>query len=642
MHRFLSVLAVILPVIAAWPLAAAPDVQVAIKAVLLDPELNLKPIPRMRIFIKRSGQDEVIAEIRTSFEGSAAIDLSDGNYVLETPEGVDFGGKNLRWKERFEVSGESLVVELSNDNALSVMAPRKRIVDELTTLFKQLDPAVVTVWSDFGHGTGFVIDSDGLILTNDHVVGKPTYLAVQFDETRKVAAHLLASDSANDIAVIWANLKNVAEVIPLRIAKTVEAEPALVEGERVFTIGSPLSQRKIVTAGVASKIEERAIISDVNINQGSSGGPLFNSAGEVVGVTTFGEQGGAGPGISGIVRIELAEPLIADARKAMRQLQPPSPDFLPVEPHEPYPIEALKAAISGPRFDDRPYYLSAGPYDVAILTPVVTYWMKWKDEVEAASERQKRKRKDQQAAENTFRPLDEMRTWKFYAGEYRAVIQIIAKPKLRETFWSAMGRGLVAGAAAYSGTYATLPPAKLRFATDFYQLRLFCGSREVPPIHPARVAEVVNVQNAIANATDATYAGVYSFPPEAISPSCGAVTLQLYSEKNPAQPQTIVLKQQTVQRVAMDFAAYHTSMPIAQQAVHVTSASSDKSSAVAPGWTEPQVLQLLGEPRFRGKEVGPNNNKVIGYALDAERVLYVFLENGLVTRTSIEAIQKRP
>lgn len=632
MRPMFPVLAAFLISVVTWPLAAAPEVSVTIKAVLLDPELDQKPVPRMRIVIKRSEQEDVIAETRTSFEGTAAVDLPAGIYILETLEGIDFFGKKLRWKEKFEVSGEPITVELSNDNALSMAAPRTRVVDELTTLFKQLDPAVVTVWSDFGHGTGFLIDSRGLILTNDHVVGKPTYLAVQFDETRKVAAHLLASDPANDIAVIWANLGNLTDVTPLRIARSVEGEPAVIEGERVFTIGSPLSQRKIMTTGVASKIEQRAIISDINLNPGNSGGPLFNSAGEVVGITTFAEPGGTGPGVSGIIRIELAEPLLGEARKTMSQLQPPSSDFLPVEPREPYPIEALKSAISKPRFDDRPYYLSAGPYDVAILTPVLTYWMKWKDEIDAANERQKRKRKDQQAAENVFKPLDEMRSWAFYAGEYRPVIHIIAKPKLRETFWSAVGRGLVAGAAAYGGTYATLPPAKMRYATDFYQLRLFCGSKEVPPIHAGRVPEVVNVQNQFAMATDATYIGVYSFPPDAMSSSCGTVTLQLFSEKNPAQPQTVVLKQQTIQRVVTDFAPYHS----------FSAVSNHKAASVAPGWTEAQVSQLLGEPRFDGKEAGPNRNKVIGYALDANNLLFVFLENGVVTRTSIEKVPQQP
>src|SRR5256886_7904224 len=76
------------------------------------------------------------------------------------------------------------------------------------------------------------------------------------------------------------------------------------EGERVFTIGSPLSLDKIITTGIVSKVEPHTIMSDININPGNSGGPLFNGAGQVIGLTTFGTRGEDGPGVSGIRGLE--------------------------------------------------------------------------------------------------------------------------------------------------------------------------------------------------------------------------------------------------------------------------------------------------------------------------------------------------
>src|SRR6516225_11471661 len=67
------------------------------------------------------------------------------------------------------------------------------------------DP-VVAVWSEFGHGTGFVVDQKGLILTSQKVIGPSEKIAVQFDPQHKVAARLLISDNEKDIAVLWANL----------------------------------------------------------------------------------------------------------------------------------------------------------------------------------------------------------------------------------------------------------------------------------------------------------------------------------------------------------------------------------------------------------------------------------------------------
>ena len=99
----------------------------------------------------------------------------------------------------------------------------------------------------------------------------------------------------------------------------------------------------------------------------------------------------------------------------------------------------------------------------------------------------------------------------------------------------------------------------MRFKTDFYKMRLLCGEKEIQPILPAKVAHVVNVRSVFARATDATYEGIYSFPPDAISPQCGQVTLELYSEKSPDQAKVKVFSDKTVERVWSDFEPYRKS-----------------------------------------------------------------------------------
>jgi S1-C subfamily serine protease len=433
-------------------------------------------------------------------------------------------------------------------------APPARQVDQLTALYEKLQNCVVTVWSEVGHGTGFIVAGRGLILTNQHVIGPSELISVQFDSKRKVRAVLLAADPEKDVAVLWANLSAFPRAAVAPLAPMNSKEPPVVEGERVFTIGSPLSQRKILTTGVASKVEARAIISDININPGNSGGPLFNSLGQVVGLTTFreGEQGG--PGIAGIIRIEEAAPLLQQARASLAAAaELPSPALLPVEPTDSFPLNAIKEAVLARKFDTRPYFLTEGDYDVAVITPVFKYWVQNRGGVAEAREKAKRTRNKRGAVQSTFKPLEDLKNWAEYAGQYKPVVQIEAAPKLRETFWSAFGRGLAASGGRYGG------PARMHFKTDFYRMRLLCGAKEVAPIHPSKAAERVDVRNPFVSVTDATYVGIYAYPPDAISPACGKVTLELYSEKSPEKPTVKVLSTKTVERVWKDFAPYRDS-----------------------------------------------------------------------------------
>ncbi len=531
-------------------------VLVKIHARLVDADLNVKAVPKHVLQVVRATPDpQVIADITTDFDGRAELSLPAGEYRLQSKTALEFQKKTYRWDLRLVVGTGPAVIELSNDNAqtaaIADIAAPVRQTDNLAIQFKSLQSAVFTVWSEFGHGTGFLIDRDGLILTNQHVIGPSRYLSVQFDEQRKIPAVLLAADSERDVAVLWADVSGIEDVKVAPIAADDVLYPSAVEGERVFTIGSPLNQRKIMTTGIVSRIEERAIISDININPGNSGGPLFNSTGKVIGITTFGEGGGAkpGPGISGIVRIEQAKTTIARAREKMVTASRPQKRFLPVEPTERYPLESVKASIAMDKFDVRPYIFSHGDFDMAVITPVLKYHLQGAGEMQAVKEKQKRSKKAQ--VQGTFQPLDELRSWAEYAGEYRPVITIRARPQLHEGFWSALNRGMAAN-------YGIRAQAKLRFKNDFYRMDLLCGDKEIEPIHPGKIAHVVNVQNAFVNVTDASYEGLYTYPPDAISPSCGTVTLKVYTEKEPEKAETKVLDRKTIERVWSDFATYRT------------------------------------------------------------------------------------
>lgn len=87
-------------------------------------------------------------------------------------------------------------------------------------------------------------------------------------------------------------------------------------------------------------------------------------------------------------------------------------------------------------------------------------------------------------------------------------------------------------------------------------MKLMCGEKEIQPILPGKIADVLNVHNVFVSVTDATYEGFYSYPSDAISPACGKVVLELYSEKEPDKPIVKILDPVTVERVWSDFEPY--------------------------------------------------------------------------------------
>lgn len=548
--RRLALLATFLLAVSCSAHAQVAGVHFKVRAVLVDKDLNQKPVPHLALSLQRADAPGEPVAMKTSLDGSAEATLPPGKYKLTTPQPLDFQGKHYQWELNVDLSSGDVSLELSNDNAqitdMKIVDTAPEVAahpaDELSTQFKRLQNSVVTVYSEFGHGTGFIVDPSGLVITNDHVVEKSEYLSVQFDEKRKTAATLLASDSQKDIAVLWVNLAADSDAVVAPIARNESGKSAAIEGDRVFTIGSPLTLHKVLTTGVVSHVEPKSIISDININPGNSGGPLFNSAGLVIGVTTFNAQSRSGPGLSGIVRIEEALPLIEQARNSMKasSAAPPSAVLLPVEPIDPFPIDALRATVPEGKVNTTPYFFPVGDFDVMIITPALQY--RFYATRQKALEKEREKRDKKRGDSQTEKPDGpDVKNWE--ADEHKPEITIRVEPQLKVKFWASMA--------------APRGQLKARFKTDFYRMRLLCGASAITPILPAKFP-VGGFNAGSIDISDTTFVGLYDFLPEAIAPACGPVTLEIYPDKT-SPPVVKVLDQATIQAVWTDFEPYRKS-----------------------------------------------------------------------------------
>ena len=160
----------------------------------------------------------------------------------------------------------------------------------------------------FGAGSGFIISPDGVILTNAHVVRDAKEVTVKMQDRREYRARVLGSDPKTDVAVLKIDGKNLP-VVPVGRSSDLKV------GEWVLAIGSPFGLDSSVTAGVVSAKGRSLpddsnvpfIQTDVAVNPGNSGGPLFNTRGEVIGINSqIYSQTGGYMGLSFAIPIDVA------------------------------------------------------------------------------------------------------------------------------------------------------------------------------------------------------------------------------------------------------------------------------------------------------------------------------------------------
>ena len=209
-------------------------------------------------------------------------------------------------------------------------------------IYHRLSPGVVTILSLFGGGTsllddggeggqgsGFVIDGDGYIATNAHVVTsqqdnatkRAEQVYVEFSDGNRVPATIVGHDPNADVALLKVDPDGLA-LTPLRLGES----KAVAVGEPVAAIGSPFGERQSLTIGVISALDRTiqsltqfeigdAIQTDAAINPGNSGGPLLDAEGRVIGINAqIKSQSGGGEGVGFAVPVDAV-------RRSLRELR---------------------------------------------------------------------------------------------------------------------------------------------------------------------------------------------------------------------------------------------------------------------------------------------------------------------------------
>jgi S1-C subfamily serine protease len=171
-----------------------------------------------------------------------------------------------------------------------------------------------------GQGSGFILDKQGLILTNNHVIDNAQRVEVTLSDKHKYKASVLTVDKNHDLALLKIDAPNL-------VPATLSDSRNLAVGQRVYAIGNPFGLSGTMTRGIISAIRsirgpqgnpiEDAIQTDASVNPGNSGGPLLNSRGEVIGITTMIASNGAdqSSGIGFAIPINTAKAVLDDFSK---------------------------------------------------------------------------------------------------------------------------------------------------------------------------------------------------------------------------------------------------------------------------------------------------------------------------------------
>jgi S1-C subfamily serine protease len=219
--------------------------------------------------------------------------------------------------EKIEVTEAASNEPLDSDEQNNISVYRKNIgsVVNVTSKAVAFDFFYGLVPQE-GQGSGFIIDHDGHILTNYHVIAEARQVEVTLHNRKKYRATVVGTDRSHDLAIIQIKAPELASM-------TLGDSKNLQVGQKVYAIGNPFGLSGTLTSGIVSSIRsvqepegvtiDEAIQTDAAINPGNSGGPLLNSRGEVIGINTMiASNSGQSAGIGFAIPINTAKAVLND------------------------------------------------------------------------------------------------------------------------------------------------------------------------------------------------------------------------------------------------------------------------------------------------------------------------------------------
>jgi hypothetical protein len=483
------------------------------------------PVAGHRLLVSDSPATALPRTVVTATDGTAALRLPPGKYIVESDRPFVLNGRRYEWTVLVDLAaGREAPLVLSADNASIGVATERDQTSPIPGATLDRSASVLTAWQDStfalwaprAHASGFLADGAGLVATSLRALDGATNVAVQISRILKVSGVVVAADPSADVAVVRVHPSTVAGLRPVPMACDTPATPDAVEESIAIDV---------------SLTGARGVTSRAFLTPSSVGGPVFGDDSRAIGLVS------PPVGTETDMRVTSAGAVCAAVVRArVAEATTPDPAALPIEPARPLPIAEIKAIAARAPAAPTAYRVSSSDFDVTFLTPVLMASVQARQGWTSGS-----------TAEEWSggRVATEFEQWTDYVATNPPVIFVRVSPRLVEGFWMKVARG----AASTQG--AQIPPIK-RLRPGFSAMRLRCGQRDVIPIHPFRIQTRVSD-------TEAIEEGFYAFDPDAVGPHCGSVSLVLSSVKDPGKAETVTVAPSIIRRVWDDWAWYRAS-----------------------------------------------------------------------------------
>jgi len=566
------------------PAGVDSSVPVRITAALVGTDLSVRKLPQLDLLVIGPRGDTV--RLATDLNGEAGGNLIPGVYRIESATPVELQGARYRWgiyvpvqvgMRPVELTQKNATVEtpggatLSQPQAAITMAPGAapvptpseatppaaqpvapaagapsragRRVSEEAQLFDKYKPGVFTVWGTEGRGTGFYADTNGLLITNAHIVRNSDDIRVKVDSVTKVRARVLAVNPELDIAVLGINRSRCGKCVVLPLFDTTRG-PLASAGERVMAMGSPFNRTGMLSIGIVNSTDAQSVTSDVSISYLNSGGPLVNLDGDVIAVNTFRDEARPGePRISNSLPITAMLGVLSAARDSVASLtvNPPTDSLLPIVPRDPFPVEPIAAIAALVEIDTRKYSQDVEDFKLFVMTPQIMGWRQAQAVAKLAELRKKGQAKG--VVDDDVDPIQAWRDWDDFLVTRKAVVVFNVTPS--------------STAFPFYEVDKVVDPEGGSFA----DMKLYRDGVEVTPVERIRVPATLSGSARRAAGREIPYQGIYVYRPEDFGPkpdgSQPVFTVSVWdAAKKSKAPAKVPLDKKIVDVALRDFGPY--------------------------------------------------------------------------------------